>query len=32
MWGDILTVDSVTMGVNYGLNKVRFTNPVPAGG
>ena len=22
---------SVKMGVNYGLNKVRFTNPVPAG-
>ncbi|AFA75849.1 MaoC-like domain-containing protein [Gordonia polyisoprenivorans VH2] len=32
MWGEVLTVDSVTMAVNYGLNKVRFTNPVPAGG
>ncbi|NKY32777.1 MaoC family dehydratase [Nocardia speluncae] len=31
MWDEILTVDSVTMAVNYGLNKVRFTNPVPAG-
>ncbi len=25
-------VSDVRMGVNYGLNKVRFTNPVPAGG
>ncbi|QSE82759.1 p-hydroxycinnamoyl-CoA hydratase [Rhodococcus koreensis] len=32
MWDEILTVDSVTMAVNYGLNKVRFTNPVPAEG
>lgn len=24
-------VDHVTMGVNYGLNKVRFTAPVPVG-
>ncbi|RYF52950.1 MAG: p-hydroxycinnamoyl-CoA hydratase [Comamonadaceae bacterium] len=32
MWEQILTVDSVTMAVNYGLNKVRFTNPVPAEG
>ncbi|WP_280434860.1 p-hydroxycinnamoyl-CoA hydratase [Nocardia carnea] len=32
MWDEVLTVDSVTMAVNYGLNKVRFTNPVPAGG
>ena len=24
-------VDDVTMGVNYGLNRVRFTAPVPAG-
>ncbi|MFW0782949.1 MaoC family dehydratase [Gordonia sp. CPCC 206044] len=32
MWGEILTVDSMKMGVNYGLNKVRFTKPVPAGG
>lgn len=32
MWDEILTVDSVNMAVNYGLNKVRFTNPVPAGG
>ena len=32
MWEQVLKVDSVTMAVNYGLNKVRFTNPVPAGG
>ncbi|MEV0106476.1 p-hydroxycinnamoyl-CoA hydratase [Nocardia sp. NPDC050799] len=32
MWDEVLQVDSVTMAVNYGLNKVRFTNPVPAGG
>ncbi|SEC36877.1 p-hydroxycinnamoyl-CoA hydratase [Rhodococcus koreensis] len=32
MWDEILTVDSVTMAVNYGLNKVRFTSPVPAEG
>jgi acyl dehydratase len=25
-------IDDVRMGVNYGLNRVRFTNPVPAGG
>ena len=31
MWSEVLTVDSVTMGVNYGLNKVRFTTPVPSG-
>ena len=32
MWEQVLKVDNVTMAVNYGLNKVRFTNPVPAGG
>ncbi|AXT59982.1 MaoC family dehydratase [Aquimarina sp. AD10] len=25
---DLIVVDSMTMGVNYGLNKVRFPNPV----
>jgi acyl dehydratase len=25
---DLITVDSATMGVNYGLNKVRFPSPV----
>ncbi len=28
---DSLKVDSVKMGVNYGLNKVRFPSPVPVG-
>lgn len=32
MWSEVLTVNSVTTKVNYGLNKVRFTNPVPADG
>ncbi len=27
----LLQVDGVTMGVNYGTNKVRFTSPVPVG-
>ncbi|WP_308114943.1 MaoC family dehydratase [Rhodococcus opacus] len=31
MWDEVLKVDSATMAVNYGLNRVRFTNPVPAG-
>jgi acyl dehydratase len=25
------TISDRTMGINYGLNKVRFTSPVPAG-
>jgi len=29
--GGVLHVDGVTMGVNYGTNKVRFTSPVPVG-
>ncbi|MFD6859805.1 MaoC family dehydratase [Rhodococcus sp. NPDC060090] len=32
MWYEVLKVDSVTLALNYGLDKVRFTNPVPAGG
>ncbi|NHC21914.1 MaoC family dehydratase [Nocardioides sp. IC4_145] len=28
---DLIAVDGVTMGVNYGLNKVRFPASVPAG-
>ena len=28
MLGDLVTVKSVQMGVNYGLNKVRFPSPV----
>ena len=31
MWSQVLTVDSVVTAINYGLNKVRFTSPVPAG-
>jgi acyl dehydratase len=31
MWSQILTVTDATMGVNYGLNKVRFPAPVPVG-
>lgn len=27
----VYKVDGVTMGINYGLNKVRFTSPVPVG-
>lgn len=27
----VYRVDGVTMGINYGLNKVRFTSPVPVG-
>jgi acyl dehydratase len=27
----LMKVDGVTMGVNYGSNKVRFTSPVPVG-
>jgi acyl dehydratase len=27
----VYRVDGVKMGINYGLNKVRFTNPVPVG-
>ncbi|MDG3010180.1 MaoC family dehydratase [Rhodococcus sp. D2-41] len=29
--GDLLVIDGVTVAVNYGLNKVRFPAPVPAG-
>jgi len=29
--GEIMTVSGVTMGVNYGLNKLRFPSPVPVG-
>ena len=27
----VYRIDNVRMGVNYGLNKVRFTSPVPVG-
>jgi acyl dehydratase len=29
--GEVLTVEGVSMGVNYGCNKVRFPAPVPVG-
>ncbi|MFG1922534.1 MaoC family dehydratase [Cryptosporangium sp. NPDC048952] len=31
MWSQVLRVTDATMGVNYGLNKVRFPAPVPVG-
>ena len=31
MWGEILHVDGVRLGINYGLNRVRFPSPVPVG-
>jgi acyl dehydratase len=31
MWSQILQVTDVGMGVNYGLNRVRFPAPVPVG-
>lgn len=32
MFESAFRIDDVRMGVNYGLNRVRFTAPVPAGG
>jgi acyl dehydratase len=31
MWSQVMAVTDITMGVNYGLNKVRFPAPVPVG-
>jgi acyl dehydratase len=31
MWSEILHVEGVRLGINYGLNKVRFPSPVPVG-
>jgi acyl dehydratase len=31
LWSEVLVVTDATMGVNYGLNKVRFPAPVPVG-
>jgi acyl dehydratase len=31
LWSEILTIENLGMAVNYGLNKVRFPAPVPAG-
>lgn len=29
--GEVLTITDARMGVNYGIDKIRFTNPVPSG-
>jgi acyl dehydratase len=31
LWTEILVIENIDMAVNYGLNKVRFPAPVPAG-
>ena len=31
LWSEILVIEELDMAVNYGLNKVRFPAPVPAG-
>jgi acyl dehydratase len=31
LWAEMYAVQGVKMGVNYGLNKVRFPSPVPVG-
>jgi acyl dehydratase len=31
MWSQVIAVTDIKMGVNYGLNKVRFPAPVPVG-
>jgi acyl dehydratase len=31
LFNELLTIEGVTMGVNYGLEKVRFPAPVPVG-
>ena len=31
LWSQILVIENIDMAVNYGLNKVRFPAPVPAG-
>lgn len=31
LWSEILTVETMGVAVNYGLNKVRFPAPVPVG-
>ena len=31
LWADLYSVEGVKMGINYGLNKVRFPSPVPVG-
>ena len=31
LMSEVIRVDGVAMGINYGANKVRFTSPVPVG-
>jgi acyl dehydratase len=31
MWSEILHFEGVRLGINYGLNRVRFPSPVPVG-
>ncbi len=31
LWSQLLVIENISMAVNYGLNKVRFPAPVPAG-
>jgi acyl dehydratase len=31
LWAELLHVEGVSAGINYGLNRVRFPAPVPAG-
>jgi acyl dehydratase len=31
LFGELLEVRGISMGINYGLNKVRFPSPVPVG-
>jgi acyl dehydratase len=31
LWSEVLVIENMGMAVNYGLNKVRFPSPVPAG-
>jgi acyl dehydratase len=31
LFGELLTIDGVRMGINYGLDRVRFPNPVKVG-
>ena len=31
LWTELLRIDGIGMAVNYGLNRVRFTAPVPVG-
>ena len=32
LMGSVMRVEGISMGVNYGLNKLRFPSPVPVGG